>query len=1658
MKHLKRYLLAFFLLPIALGSVAQTTSLPDAMVMSGDVFGTRNFIENKGQFRNPVGTDSVLFIYEYGVERILFTSKGIIHEIPESPPPEKEETAENEEEEIREFFKRKNIYVQVKWAGALEARVMPGMKQAHYFTYGSEKYNSSAYKKITYEQIYPGIDLVFTIPENKVVGIEYSLMIRPGADYKKFHAVYSGALKKLSLDNNGNLHVRTKVRDIIEFAPGAFFAEEKKEIQCKFELSGKSVRFQIEGMALAEQALVIDPWVTSVTTLTNNNCVYDVDFDYNNNLYAYGGGTAPNIPMKVAKYNSIGQLVWTFGGVVVIPTWSATGGWRAGVAVNKGTQKVFVTARLNAGSNLVRLNAAGNYDNFQSIGTPQLSGEVGDIDFECTGDIIVFGGNNGSCDQISASTGSVLLHSTFFPALNNACCQDVVSFAEDIVGNHFAVFGTPAAIGNSIALISPGYTNNIWLAPTGYNIWSGSNNSNAIGGGNGITGNQNRALAVNMSYLYYYNGLDIAAYSKLNGTMVASTNVPGHTIKQQSGIAVDDCNNVYIGGNGSILCYHFNGIGFSTLTPIALNTTVTNKYVVDILYDKFTKKLFVGGTGFLGEYSAAYSQTCAAQGNSVQCNFGMFGANITSYSITCANLGSATLTPQGGIGPYFYQWLPTNQSSSVATGLAPGTYTYFVTDFGTSIGFSNTVTFVSLIPLTGTVNYSSNLPCFSSSNGTAAVVNLAGGSGNQNYLWSNGTTTYTTGSVNGLIGGVWTVTVTDALTGCSITPVFTISTPPQLSSYIIPMSSQTICPNGTVSLMGITGGGIPGAYTYSWSQGGAAANTCVVTETAGGVYVYTLTSWDQVNCSVTAIADITVIPTPPISVPDAYICLYQTGTLNISGATNYTWSTGSNSTSITATPSVNTQFTVFAEAQSCTTMATPFIYIKPNPAPQFISNSPVCNGQLLQLDVSANTSYTWNGPGGFLSYNRNPFVNPAAPNNAGVYDVTVTAPNSCTGSTSGTVVVNPTPTLAAIGASICVNQTLNLTATSFTGSTFVWTGPNGFYSALQNPVLPTPPVSASGNYSVKATSAAGCTNMAMVQVSITALPLPYFTSNGPKCMGENLNFSVNGALSYQWFGPNNFNSILQFPFINNAPLAAGGIYTVNATTGPCTVIHTLNVVVYALPTPSISSNMPVCETKQLILSVNNTSIASIQWLGPNNYSNTSAYAIVNPAGILHSGIYSVAVIDVHGCKNSSSVSVTILENPVLTTFSAKVCYKEPATIKAEGADTYFWWGPNGYTAYLDRALISSAKNVSTDTYSVMGTGLNGCTTIATAVVETIPLPVPKLNASPSLTRCLNEEVNFTGYGGKAYEWTGPGQFYYSGEVLTLKLSSQAMSGIYTLTAFDENGCKDYTSAIVGILPLPVAAVEIEREEACAPFCSDITLLASAQIRPTWNIGAISYSGNTLRHCFPVPGIYAIELSINDTTSQCNSAMRYYVKARPQPVAEFSYLPEKPLENGDEVQFTNLSQGEGIHKWTWHFDAGIEGQFEKKTEHATFLYKNAGFFPIALVVENRYGCRDTVIKSIRVEEDFTLFIPDVFTPNGDGLNEVFMPVGRGVRQYQLTLFDRWGHVLFESSDLKNGWDGIFKNDPAPVGTYNWRIQITSQRGESKALNGHVLLKR
>jgi gliding motility-associated-like protein len=181
----------------------------------------------------------------------------------------------------------------------------------------------------------------------------------------------------------------------------------------------------------------------------------------------------------------------------------------------------------------------------------------------------------------------------------------------------------------------------------------------------------------------------------------------------------------------------------------------------------------------------------------------------------------------------------------------------------------------------------------------------------------------------------------------------------------------------------------------------------------------------------------------------------------------------------------------------------------------------------------------------------------------------------------------------------------------------------------------------------------------------------------------------------------------------------------------------------------------------------------------------------------------------------------------------------------------------------------------------------------------------------------------------------------------------------------------------------------------------------------------------------------------------------------RPAAAFTYSPQAISILTPTVQFTDQSSGTdqtGIVSWMWNFGdpSASPEKATSKLENPSHTYGDTGSFCASLTVMNSHGCTDTTTNCLVIEPAFTLYIPSAFSPNGDGLNDVFQPVGKYIKTFEMYIFDRWGMQLYHTTDITQGWKGNVNggSNIAQEETYIYKILVTDSQGNAHSYTGNV----
>jgi gliding motility-associated-like protein len=291
------------------------------------------------------------------------------------------------------------------------------------------------------------------------------------------------------------------------------------------------------------------------------------------------------------------------------------------------------------------------------------------------------------------------------------------------------------------------------------------------------------------------------------------------------------------------------------------------------------------------------------------------------------------------------------------------------------------------------------------------------------------------------------------------------------------------------------------------------------------------------------------------------------------------------------------------------------------------------------------------------------------------------------------------------------------------------------------------------------------------------------------------------------------------------------------------------------------------------------------------------------------------------------------------------------------------------------------------------------------------------------------------------------------------------SGIKTvnLAVSDRYGCQADTSLSFEWRPAPpILIVEPDNFTGCAPAKVRFKNL-SAPLDTTYKIVWDFGDGTTGReisptHIYTKPDTYTVKLQITSPLNCYKEAtFRSWIKVKPVPKADFDWTPQVINNLKPTVSFFDKSSSDVI-AWRWFFD----NKAYSAQKNPDFMYRDTGVQTVQLFVRNGYGCQDSVFKTLRIEPEVTFFMPNAFSPNDDSVNDVFKGTGflYGLKSFRMTVWNRWGEAVFNTTDPSVGWNGLKNNggQPMPSGVYVCEVEYTTPKDERIVKRNYLTLYR
>ncbi len=677
----------------------------------------------------------------------------------------------------------------------------------------------------------------------------------------------------------------------------------------------------------------------------------------------------------------------------------------------------------------------------------------------------------------------------------------------------------------------------------------------------------------------------------------------------------------------------------------------------------------------------------------------------------------------------------------------------------------------------------------------------------------------------------------------------------------------------------------------------------------------------------------------------------------------------------------------------------------------------LCSGDCIDfstIGTNANDTFNWTFEGALSATSTLQNPTGICYDVAGIYDVSLQFDGACGSQTitlldyitvSGAVPdIQPTGTINA-----CEGSTVLLETTA-TGN-LQWTL-NGAPIAGANGTSYV--ADASGQYAVILTQGNCPFSSEIVTISILAQLEPTIIPQGPIviCDNQPLTLEADGTFdTYQWL----LNGIAIAGATSASLLVnASGDYSLEVEIGSCSGTSAPTSVLFqnGIDVPiSPNANTTICTGGSVDFSTTNN-FATYQWYlngniiaGANTFSYTSTTA----------GIYTVQVTNDGGCEGvSEGITVTInaIATPVITSTNNQFSFCEGSNVQLTTNNIYdtYNWLLNGQPLGLNSQNITASQG---GNYTVQVTDNSCAATSAPVAITVNPLPQIAVITNSPLTTCnAIADLEIVS--------EGSAQWFYNGEIIPNATSENitvSESGVYTILVTSDAGC---TSEPAEIIVEFVESLNLTITADQPHYCQGDIAHLSIQ----GNFSDIKWSNNVQTNTNDVAIGGQYDVFVTDING-CTGAATIVVEFDPLPFVDAGLDTITDCDNG--VLLTGVGQG----TLYWQADATLEDS------NSAITLAKPSTNTVYVLVANLNGCLAS--DEILVEANCSsLFIPNVFTPNGDGKNDVFEVIARGVKDYHLQIFNRWGDIVFETTDPDDVWTGGKNGYYVPDGTYIWIV--------------------
>lgn len=923
------------------------------------------------------------------------------------------------------------------------------------------------------------------------------------------------------------------------------------------------------------------------------------------------------------------------------------------------------------------------------------------------------------------------------------------------------------------------------------------------------------------------------------------------------------------------------------------------------------------------------------------------------------------------------------------------------------------------------------------------------GSGGITYAWSHGSTLSDASSAGPLAFPLtythYRLTVTD-VNGCQDTDTTFVAVNPLPNPQII--AGNTVVCAGTAIPLEATGG-----IDYLWSPRQYLSDTTIANpiSTPYGNIRYTVLVTDTNGCQNTESINITANPNPNVIVsPDTAICIGNTVQLEAYGGVFYQWTpaTGLNCDTCAlplATPDSTTTYVVTASNYAgCSSTDSITVTVEQLPVIGITADTMICAGETVTLTASGGANYLWSSTDSLSCSNcAAPTVSPVTTSQ---YGVTVTSAFGCIDSTEVTVAVNEihadfdrSDSVSCLPADIRFTD-LSTSDTTITG--YFWSFGDGD-TANTATAYHTYTADGTVNPTLWVTNAFGCTDSISKPITLLETPVAQAGADTTICEGTSVQLHGAGGGTYSWNNGLLLNDSTIANPIAYPPVATTFVLTVTLPNG-CSNQDSVTVGKHNLPLIRVTGDTSSCFASTITLSAS----------GGNQYIWSPAAGLddatsANPVAYTEqTTTYTVSVTDANECTATDSVTITVNPLPALVVSApVDLCIGDTATLTASGGDSYVW--SPAASVPCATCPTQTVSPVSNTNYIVEASNQYNCT-----ISDTIPVyvrPLPTIAVMDDATVCEGDAIAITSVTTHADSFLWAPAASLSSPIAAEPSASPTTSTTYQVTVTSEYGCKATDEVTINVIDKIDALISSD-----TTICAGDAIRLHAEIRDEGIFGSnVQWSPvnefvnpNAANQTVRPEATTTYTVIISGGACQADT-QQITVAVNPHPQPDLGN--DRVVIKGDEVELSaNVS--DNIDEYVWTPWTGLNCA---SCEDVRFMAENDVTYQVE--VTDIYGCKGIDSVNIKVIETCgdDVFIPNSFSPNGDSKNDVLYVRGKHLSGIQIfRIFDRWGNMVYESSDIDQGWNGTYNGKMVNEGVFVYYVEALCQTGGLVFRKGNV----